>query len=263
VTAAISFDDGAAYERYMGAWSQRVGDAFLDWLAAPPGLSWLDVGCGNGAFTELLVDRCAPASVQGIDPSHAQLTFARERLAARAATFREGDAMALPFPDDTFDAAVMPLVIFFVDEPAQGVAEMVRVVRPAGIVAAYAWDMAGGGFPYQSLHDEIRTLGLEIPAPPSPDSSRIEAMAGLWSDAGLSEVETRGITVQRTFADFDDYWTTILGGPSVGKRLATMAREDLAALKAGLRSQLSADAGGRISCWATANAVKGRVPNRG
>src|SRR5215475_11756039 len=101
----IRFDNGAAYERYMGRWSQLVGDAFLAWLAPPAGLRWLDVGCGNSAFTELLVERCAPATVQGIDPSEAQLAFARTRPAARMAEFRHGDAEALPFSEDRFDAA--------------------------------------------------------------------------------------------------------------------------------------------------------------
>src|SRR5580693_6038272 len=114
MTDQIRFDDGAAYERYMGIWSQLAGETFLDWLAPQPGLRWLDVGCGNGAFTEMIVKRCAPSSVEGIDPSEAQLAYARTRATLRLAQFRTGDAMALPFADDTFDAAVMPLVIFFV-----------------------------------------------------------------------------------------------------------------------------------------------------
>src|SRR5882757_5268502 len=85
----IRFDDGAAYERYMGKWSQRVGEAFLDWLAPKPGLRWLDIGCGNGAFTEMLVERCAPASIDGIDPSEEQLAYARTRPALRCAQFRQ------------------------------------------------------------------------------------------------------------------------------------------------------------------------------
>ena len=91
-----------------------------------------------------------PSRWHGVDPSAAQLAFARTRPAARLASFRQGDAMALPFPDDAFDAAVMPLVIFFVPEPAKGVAEMARVVCPGGTVAAYGWDLHGGGFP---VHD--------------------------------------------------------------------------------------------------------------
>src|ERR1041384_6603944 len=145
VTNQIRFDDGAAYERYMGKWSQLAGEAFLDWLAPESGLRWLDVGCGNGAFPEMIVERGAP----------------------RVARFHQGDAMALPFAGDTFDAAVMPLVIFFVPDPARGVAEMVRVVCAGGTVSAYAGDVEGGGFPYQTLHDEMRRLGVTVPTPPS------------------------------------------------------------------------------------------------
>ena len=259
VTDQISFDDGAAYERYMGEWSRLAGETFLDWLAPKPGLRWLDVGCGNGAFTEMLVERCAPASADGVDPAEGQLAYARTRPAARVAQFRQGDAMRLPFPDDTFDAAVMPLVIFFVPDPAAGVAEMARVVSPGGTVAAYAWDMEGGGFPYQALHDEMRGLGVAVPTPPNPDASRLDAMRDLWAGAGLADVETREITVERTFGDFDDYWATVLGGPSVGPALAAMAPEDRKVLTSRMRARLPADAGGRITCRARANAVKGRV----
>jgi len=107
----------------MGIWSRIAGDTFLNWLAPRSGLSWIDVGCGNGAFTELIVARCAPAEVHGIDPSEGQLTFVRTRLAAGVARFHQGDAMALRFPNDSFDAAVMALVIFFVPDPTKGVAE--------------------------------------------------------------------------------------------------------------------------------------------
>ena len=128
----IRFDDGASYEQMMGIWSRSAGEIFLDWLAPPLGLRWIDVGCGNGAFTELLVERCSPAEVQGIDPSEGQLAFARTRPASRLAKFHQGDAMALPFADSSFDAAVMALVLVFVPDPAKGVSEMVRVVVPGG-----------------------------------------------------------------------------------------------------------------------------------
>src|SRR5260370_37176096 len=130
----------------MGVWSRLAGEIFLDWLAPPSGLRWIDVGCGNGAFTELVVERCAPAEVQGMDPSAGQLAFARARGAARVAEFREGDAMALPFSADSFDAAVMALAIFFVSDPAKSVAEMARVVCPGGMGATYVWEVFGGGF---------------------------------------------------------------------------------------------------------------------
>jgi SAM-dependent methyltransferase len=256
----VRFEDGATYERYMGRWSQLAGDVFLDWLALRAGLRWLDVGCGNGAFTEMLVDRCAPSAVDGIDPSEAQLAFARTRPASSIARFRQADAMALPFPDDSFDVAVMPLVIFFVADPTKGVAEMARVVRPGGTVAAYGWDMVDGGFPYATLQAEMRALGVVPGVAPSPHASRIDVLEDLWKDTGLNAVETREIAVQRTFDDFEDYWTTILTGPSVSSKLAAMAPQDLAVLKTRMRTLLPADAAGRITYGALANAVKGRVP---
>lgn len=257
----IRFDDGAAYERYMGKWSQLAGESFLNWIAPQQHLRWLDVGCGNGAFTEMLIQRSAPQSVDGVDPSEAQLAYARSRAGLELARFQTGDAMALPFPPGSFDAAVMPLVIFFVPQPSVGVAEMARVVRPGGLVAAYAWDMTGGGFPYDSLWVEMRAMGLAIPFPPSPDASRIDVMRDLWLSAGLESVETREITVQRSFTGFDDYWATVLGGPSVGPTLKATAPAALDLLRARLRDHLPTDPSGRITYSARANAVKGRIPN--
>ena len=255
----IRYNDGAAYERYMGQWSRLAGEIFLDWLAPRPGLRWIDVGCGSGAFSELVVTRCTPAEVQGVDPSEAQLAFARTRPGARMAEFRQGDAMALPFPTDRFDAAGMALVIFFVPIPAHGVAEMVRVVRTGGTVATYAWDMLGGGFPLDPIQAEMRAMGVTPPMPPSADASRMDALRNLWRDAGLEAAETREITVQRTFADFDDFWTTSLLAVSIGPTVAAMTPGDVERLKAAVRARMPADAAGRITGQARANAIKGRV----
>ena len=258
-TDTIHFDDGRAYEQFMGVWSQRVGDEFIDWLAPSPGARWLDVGCGNGAFTERIVSRVAPASVHGIDPAEAQLAYARTRHATTAVDYQIGSAMALPFAADRFDIAVMPLVIFFVPEPDVGVAEMARVVAPGGTVAAYAWDMEGGGFPYAALHDAARALGMPVPQPPHPEASRRDVMQTLWQNAGLHDVATHAITVQRTFAHFDDYWTTVLGGPSAGQAMRQSEEQTVEQLKDAMRRVLPADALGRITCEARAHAVRGTV----
>ena len=256
----IRFDDSAGYERYMGAWSRLAGQAFLDWLAPAPGWRWADIGCGSGAFSQLIAERCAPRELQGIDPSEAQLAFARARPATRAAHFQQGDAMALPFANDSFDAAVMALVIFYVPEPAKGIAEMVRVVRPGGLVAAYVWDVPGGGLPNEPVLTEMRGAGIPYPLPPSAAVSRIDALRNAWQSAGLAEVETREITVSRTFDDFDDFWGTNVLAPAISAALGAIAPDDIERLKRRVEAVLTPDANGHITCGGRANAVKGRVP---
>jgi SAM-dependent methyltransferase len=134
----INFTDGANYEQTIGKWSRPAGDVFLRWLAPPPNWNWLDVGCGNGAFTELLIERCAPRGITGIDPAETQLSYARSRSGCRGAQFQKGDAMALPFPDASFDAATMAwLSSSYRNQPGL---EMVGQWG-RGFVAAYAWDL--------------------------------------------------------------------------------------------------------------------------
>jgi SAM-dependent methyltransferase len=252
------FDNGAAYEDFMGIWSRVAGESFLDWLAPPPGERWVDVGCGNGAFTALLVERCAPRSVNAIDPTEGQLVYARTRLAGAPVRFELGDAMALPYPDAAFDAAVMALVIFFVPDPAKGVAEMARVVRPGGSVSSYAWDITGGGFPYAAVQQEMAALGVQPLWPPSVDAARIDRLRALWADAGMIDIETCELRVERTYEDFDTFWKTAQKGPRLAPKIAGMSPEDTERLKARLRERLVADREGRITYEATANAVKGR-----
>jgi ubiquinone/menaquinone biosynthesis C-methylase UbiE len=241
----------------MGRWSQIVGRQFLDWLAQPAGLRWVDVGCGNAAFTEVLIERCAPTSIMAIDPSEGQLAYARNRPGAKMAQFQVGDAQALPFPDGSFDAGVMALVITFVPDPAKAVAEMARVVRPGGIVATYMWDP--NGVPVQPMRDALTAIG----APPTTSlgHGRLDALQKFWRVAGLQSVESRVIRIRVTFTDFDDFWASnaVPIGPQ-GQALKELSADARDRLRERLREQLPPGPDGRITYEAFANAVKGRVP---
>lgn len=252
------FDDGAAYERMMGRWSALVARPFLDWLALPAGLAWLDDGCGDGSFTQPLVAHQCPGSVVGVDPAPAQLSYARQRVARAEVGFLEGDAQALPLPDASVDAAVMALVLFFVPDPLQGVREMVRVVRAGGMVAAYHWDLAGGGFPLQPILDAVHAKGYTSQPPPSAWAAALSASEDLWRSAGLVDVQTRQFEVCRTFDSFDDFWRTAYGSPRLRALFASLSRREVLQIRQDARGRI-ADAGvGPILLKARANAVKGR-----
>jgi ubiquinone/menaquinone biosynthesis C-methylase UbiE len=260
LTPVHRFEDGAAYDQLMGHWTRLIGAVFLDWLAPRPGLRWIDIGCGSGAFTELIVERCEPTEVQAIDPSEDQVRFARTRRATPLAEYRQGDAMALPFGEDRFNAAVMALAIYFAPDPAKSVAEMARVVCPGGTVGAYAWDMFGGGFALEPILIELRALGVAHLQLPSVDASRTDVLKELWENAGLRDVETREIAVQRTFADFNEFWSISLKGSNVGRTVAALSSDQSECLKERVRARLLTDAAGRVTYSARVNAIKGRVP---
>jgi SAM-dependent methyltransferase len=255
------FTDGVAYERLMGRWSRVVGEAFLDWLNVPKNLAWLDVGCGNGAFTEELIARCAPAAVTAIDPSDDQLAYARTRPGAKMTDFRVGDAQNLPFADNSFDVAAMALVIAFLPDPSRAVAEMVRVVRPGGAVAAYMWDIPSGGVPVHPIYLALESMGLTSGRPPNPAASERDAMQRFWEDAGLESVETRVIRIPTVYSNFDDFWDSnvVPIGPQ-GKTIAGMSLSAREELRSRLRNHLPDSSDGRIAYQSSANSIKGRVP---
>jgi ubiquinone/menaquinone biosynthesis C-methylase UbiE len=254
------FADGEAYERLMGRWSRVAGEIFLDWLAIPANRRWLDVGCGNGAFTEALIARCAPIEVIGVDPSEGQLAFARTRPGASSARFRIGDAHVLPFAEDSFDVAVMALVVTYLSDPGKAVSEMARVVRPGGWVATYVWDVPGAGAPLHPIYVAMESLGMPSARPPGAPVSRRECMRTLWEDAGLELIESRVIRIPVVYSDFDDFWdsNSVPVGPP-GKAIQEMSATARRQLRARLREQLLVGSDGPITYESFANAVKGRV----
>lgn len=258
--AAQLFADGKAYERMMGRWSRLAGDLFLDWLDLPKGLRWLDVGCGNGAFTEAVVARVAPAAVAALDPSQGQLAYARQRPGAKLAQFRLGDAQALPFADGSFDVAAMALVIVFVPDPGKAVAEMARVTRGGGWVATYMWDIEGGGLPLRPIYVAMDSLGLTLSSRVATAASRQDSLRAMWEAAGLQSIGTQVIRITVGYADFDDFWDSISAPVGfTGNAINKLSPSEREQLRARLREQLPADRNGRISYEAFANAIKGRV----
>ncbi len=255
------YADGGAYERMMGRLSTIAGNKFIDWLKLPPGLRWLDVGCGTGAFTEVIVGRCAPAAATGIDPSEGQLSFARSRQALQAANFQLGDAEALPLTDNSFDVAAMALVFSLLSDPVKAASEMARVVRPGGCVAAYMWDILGGGLPTEPIYAGMLSLGLDAQRSPGAANSARDKMCAVWERGGIVAVESCVIDVPIIYPSFDEFWAANNApvghsGAAIG-RLSPDMKEKLIAR---LRELLPIRPDGSVAYNAFANAVKGRVP---
>jgi SAM-dependent methyltransferase len=252
---------GDAYEPYVGRWSRLVARELLGWLAPAPGGRWLDVGCGTGALGATVLDAADPATLVCLDPSAGFVAHARARLRDPRARFVVADARRLPLARASFDAVVSGLVLNFVPDPAAAAAEMARVARPGGRVAAYVWDYAGG---MELMHRFWEAAATLDPAAAALDEGRRfplcrpEPLAGLFRGAGLAEVAVRDLRVPTRFRDFDDYWTPFLGGqgPAPGYAVA-LDEPRRAALREALRARLPAAADGSITLHATAWAVAG------
>ncbi|MGY4830663.1 class I SAM-dependent methyltransferase [Sphaerotilaceae bacterium SBD11-9] len=260
-----TWQHGHPYERYVGRWSRRVAPEFLAWLALPPGLRWVDVGCGTGALSEAIADTCTPAAVTGVEPSEGFLRLAHERLDGRA-TLAQASAAQLPLDDASVDAAVSALVLNFVPDPLAALGEMVRVTTAHGTVAAYVWDYAEGMQLMRHFWDAATALDPQ--ALPLDEGRRFplcrqEALADLFVRAGLLEIEVSPLDIATLFTSFDDYWQPFLGGqgpaPTYVAGLSDDAREHL---REALQARLPPQADGSIELMARAWGVRGVVPAR-
>ena len=228
------WQSGAGYEAYVGRWSRRVAEVFIEGLGSPAQARWVDVGCGTGAVTETILRLADPVSVVGVDPSEAFVRFARGQVVDPRTSFAVGDGAALPLPDDGADVAVSGLVLNFVPDPVAMLAEMGRVTRPGGTVAIYVWDYADGMEFMRHFWDaaveqdpgvgtKSESLMFEICKP--------EPLHDAFQRAGLTDIDVQPIDVPTVFRDFDDYWGPFLmatgPAPRHAMRLSDADREDL------------------------------------
>lgn len=257
----ISFDASDDYERFMGRWSRAIGEKFLAWLAPPADCRWLDVGCGTGAFSELILHCCAPRSVTGIDPSPAQIEYARKLLPGAA--FEVADAMELPFGENQFDIAASALVIHFIPDRARAFSEMRRVLRPGGLVAGYTWkrtattDFAA----YAPMLRGVESVGGEALRSPIVPEGSAEGMHATLAATGYEAIAVTEIEVSQSFRDFDEYWDvqTLPFSPS-GKSVARLDDAQRARLRDLMRETLPVASDGSITYSATALACKALRP---
>ena len=251
------FDVAAeAYDRFMGRYSAPLAPRFADFAGVEPGLRVLDVGCGPGALTAELVARVGADAVAAVEPSEPFAEACRRRHPG--VDVRRAPAEELPFADDTFDASLAQLVVHFLRDPARGLAEMARVTRPGGLVAACVWDLAGGEAPLSPFWDAARRLDPHAEDESGLPGAREGHLAELLREAGLRDVEDAKLAVTVEHATFEEWWEpfTFGVGPA-GAYLAGLGPAEQARVRERCREALP-DAPLRLT--ARAWAARGRVP---
>lgn len=254
----ITFDSADDYERFMGRWSRAIGHGFLTWLAAPKGARWLDVGCGTGAFSELILKHSAPSAIVGVDPSPEQIDYVRKLLPGHQ--FEVAGADAMPFEDNSFDVVASALVIHFIPDRPKAFAEMKRVLAPGGLVGGYTWkrtqttDFAA----YAPFLRGAESVGGVALRSATVAEGTADGMRASLDAAGFVEAEATEIEVTQTYTSFEQYWDaqTLPFSPS-GKTAAQLDDAQRMRLREVLRETLCAK-DGTITYPATAIAGKAR-----
>lgn len=195
----------AAYRSFMGRYSEPLAQEFVEVAGLTPGQRVVDVGCGPGALTEVLVERLGADHVAAIDPSEPFVEHTRSQLPD--VDVRRATAEDLPFPAAAFDAALAQLVVHFMADPVAGLREMARVTRSGGVVAACVWDHAGGGGPLSLFWSAARDLDGEAEGESRLPGVREGHLGELAREAGLVDVEESRLTVGVGYPSFEDWWT--------------------------------------------------------
>ncbi len=227
----MGFDVAAeAYDRYMGRYSLQLSAQLADLAGVRRGQRVLDVGCGPGALTAELVTRLGPAAVAAVDPSEPFVAAARERNPGVEVLL--ASAEHLPFADRSFDAALAQLVVHFMSDPVAGLAEMARVTRPDGVVAACVWDHGGGQGPLGPFWDAARLLDPEVDGELHLAGAREGHLAELFEAAGLHEIEEAALSARLEHASFDAWWEPFTHGVGpAGSYVAGLGAERQAKLR--------------------------------
>ena len=226
----MTFDVAAArYDRFMGRYSSKLAPRFCEFAGIGVGQRVLDVGCGPGALTAELVGMVGEAAVSAVDPSQQFVDAARGRYPG--VDVQLASAEDLPYQDGEFDAACAQLVVHFMSDPVAGLAEMARVTRSGGRVAACVWDHAGGRSTISAFWQAVRELRLEAEDESELPGARRGHLPQLFSSAGIDRIEEAELTVRVEHESFDDWWSPFtLGVGPAGAYAQTLGDEELASV---------------------------------
>jgi SAM-dependent methyltransferase len=221
----------------MGRYSRLLSGRLADLASVRAGQRVLDVGCGTGALTGELVARLGTAAVAAVDPSESFVAATRARHPG--IDVRRASAERLPFPDDAFDAALAQLVVHFMGDPVAGLAEMGRVTRRGGVVAACVWDHGGGQGPLRDFWDAARALDPTVDDESRLPGTRQGHLVELFETAGLREIDATSLSVSLEHPTFDAWWQPFTRGVGpAGAYLASLDADRRAELRDACRRRM-------------------------
>lgn len=255
-----SWRSGTAYERFMGRWSSVVSKKFLSWFDIPPSRSWLDVGCGTGSLTKLILERNRPKKITGIDSSSDLILHAQHSIIDPLVQFKVSLAESMNVDSDSIDAVVSGLVLNFILQPKIAISEMLRVTKPGGKIGIFLWD-------YEKEMQMLRyfwdvAVELDDNAHKYDEGVRFPLckkgnLEALFREIGLKQIESTAIDIKTIFRNFDDYWQPFLCkvGPAP-TYVMSLDHKNRQKLKEQLFKALPINNDGTISLSARAWAVK-------
>jgi SAM-dependent methyltransferase len=230
-----------AYDRFVGRYGRALGRELIAFAGVRAGDSAVDVGCGPGALTNELVALIGAAHVAAADPSEPFARACRSRLPG--VRVEVAAAESLPFGDGEFDHALCQLVVNFMADAPAGVREMARVTRPGGTVSAAVWDYGSGMTLLRTFWDAA--VAIDPAAADRDEGSHMgystpESLGGLWSAAGLADVEVSEAVVEAAYDDFEDLWRPLEAGVGpAGAYTVSLEPERRVALRDELRRRLA------------------------
>lgn len=251
----------------MGRWSRRLVGPFLDFVGSADGEDVLDVGCGTGCLALAIAARSKVRSIEGLDFSPAYIEHATVHNRDPRIHFAVGDACGMNYPDQHFDRVLALLVLHFVPNATQAIAEMRRVARPGGVVGAAVWDVRGGFVANRMFFDTAATLDPRAGERRARNYTRPMTRPGelgqAWRAAGLVDVAETALGIRMEFKSFEDYWApySASDGPQAAY-VETLDHNERTRLREAVRqAYLDGEADGPRSYAALAWAVSGRVPS--
>lgn len=254
------WDNTQGYDLYVGRWSKLISQDFVEWLNPKANLKWLEIGCGTGALTSIIVDKCSPAYLLAVDKSDSYLAKAKESIDSKNVSFSNVDLNTYPLNEE-FNHITSGLVLNFIPQIRELLLHLLNNLKSGGQLSAFVWDYGGHYQPMRHFWEAAKEV--------SQDAEKFDAgvkfdictkgkLIQLFESLNLKEVQFTTMERIATFRNFDDYWLPIASAQgSVTEYISTLTESEKDSLKGCVKRRLPIAFNGEIKLIISALAVSG------